>query len=360
MARFLAFYLPQFHPIVENNEWWGPGFTEWESVAKAKPLFKGHVQPHIPADLGFYDLRVSETRIFQAELAKKAGIEGFCYWHYWFGNGKRLLERPFNEVLESGEPNFPFCLAWANHSWYKKLWDPSGKKDTLLIEQTYPGIEDYKNHFYTLLPAFKDNRYIRVNNKPLFVIYDVKNFDDASTFVTTWRNLAKENGIGDFYFIGTDYDLRFKDDIIAKGLDAVYESDILNIHHHLNKFQKGMLMLKRKWLKRPTVFKYKDAIREMIIPECKENNIIPCIAPNWDHSPRSGKGSMILRDSTPELFKQVALKALDIVKNKPKDEQIIFIKSWNEWGEGNYMEPDRQFGLGYINALKDAIEQSNN
>ena len=139
MARFIAFYLPQYHIIPENNEWWGPGFTEWTSVARAKPLFRGHKQPHIPADLGFYDLRVPETREAQAQLAKEAGVEGFCYWHYWFGNGKRLLERPFTEVVSSGKPDFPFCLAWANHSWYKKQWDLKAKgKDILLIEQKYP------------------------------------------------------------------------------------------------------------------------------------------------------------------------------------------------------------------------------
>lgn len=164
MARFIAFYLPQYHIIPENNEWWGPGFTEWTSVARAKPLFRGHKQPHIPADLGFYDLRVPETREAQAQLAKEAGVEGFCYWHYWFGNGKRLLERPFTEVVSSGKPDFPFCLAWANHSWYKKQWDLKAKgKDILLIEQKYPGVKDYEDHFYALLEAFKDKRYIKVN-----------------------------------------------------------------------------------------------------------------------------------------------------------------------------------------------------
>ena len=173
MARFIAFYLPQFHPTKENDEWWGKGFTEWVSVAKARPLYRGHVEPHIPADLGFYDLRIPEIREQQAELAKEAGIEAFCYWHYWFGEGKRLLERPFNEVLTSGKPDFPFCLAWANHSWYKKLWDSQAReKDLLLIEQKYLGIEDYKSHFYAMLPAFKDDRYFRVNGKLFFIVYD--------------------------------------------------------------------------------------------------------------------------------------------------------------------------------------------
>lgn len=357
MARFIAFYLPQFHPTPENNEWWGPGFTEWHSVAKARPLFHGHKQPHLPADLGFYDLRLPETREAQAKLARESGIEAFCYWHYWLGNGRRLLERPFNEVVESGKPDFPFCLAWANHSWYKKLWDPK-VKDKLLIEQTYPGIRDYEEHFYALLHAFKDKRYFRINGKPLFIIYDTQKFHDITTFINTWRKLAKENGLNDFYFVGTDFDGRFMNDIMAKGLDAVYENDSINIHHHLSKIHKGWLLLQRNILHRPTVFEYKKALKYMITPRCKENNIFPMITPNWDHSPRSGGRAMILNHSTPELFKTLVLQALDIVKSKPREEQVIIIKSWNEWGEGNYMEPDTEFGHGYLDALRDAIKES--
>jgi hypothetical protein len=359
MARFIAFYLPQFHPTPENDEWWGKGFTEWENVAKARPLFHGHVQPHIPADLGFYDLRVPETREQQAMLAKEAGVEAFCYWHYWFGNGKRLLDRPFREVVESGKPDFPFCLAWANHSWYKKLWDPKSKdKDKLLIEQTYPGIEDYINHFNAMLPAFKDKRYFRVNGKPFFIIYDAMGFKDIATFITTWRKLAKENGLNDFYFAATDFDCRNMDAILSKGLDAVYESDVFNIHHHMSTFQKIAQYIKRNYLKRPTVFNYKDAIKYMVIDRCKEDNVIPVIAPNWDHSPRSGGNAIILHKSNPELFKKLARRAIEIVRNKPKQEQIIIIKSWNEWGEGNYMEPDREFGDGYIKALNEAMSEA--
>ena len=197
--KIIAFYLPQFHPIPENDKWWGKGFTEWTNVGKAKPLFRGHYQPRVPADLGYYDLRIPEVRESQANMAKSFGIDGFCYWHYWFGNGKRLLERPFNEVLQSGRPDFPFCLAWANQSWQGISHGIKNKK--ILIEQLYPGKEDYINHFNSLLPAFKDSRYIRINDKPVFVIYKPLDIPKIQEFILLWNNLALQNGLKGIFFI---------------------------------------------------------------------------------------------------------------------------------------------------------------
>lgn len=356
--RFIALYLPQYHPTPENDGWWGKGFTEWVNVAKARPLFRGHVQPHIPADLGFYDLRLPEVREQQAELAKEAGIEAFCYWHYWFGNGIRLLERPFNEVVETGKPDFPFCLGWANHSWYKKSWDPKAKDgNVLLVKQTYPGTDDYILHFNSLLSAFKDQRYLRIDGKLFFLIFNPIEFDDVENFIHIWRKLARENGLNDFYFVGKDFDSQNKAVILSKGFDAIYNSDTFNIHHKLSNFAKVMYLFQRKILRRPTAFNYRDAIKYMVIDDCINRETIPCISPNWDHSPRSGHNAIILKNSTPELFKKIAKRAIKIVANKPEEEQIVLIKSWNEWGEGNYMEPDMEFGHGYINALKEAIKE---
>ena len=200
-ARVIAFYLPQFHPIPENDKFWGRGFTEWTNVAKAKPLFRGHYQPRIPADLGFYDLRLPEVREAQAAMASDAGIEGFCYWHYWFGNGKKLLERPFEEVLSSGQPDFPFCLAWANHDWTTKTWQNGGRKE-MIVQQTYPGEKDHISHFNYVLPAFLDHRYIKVDGKPLFLILEPYYFKGLTLFMDLWRKLAVEHGLKGIYFVG--------------------------------------------------------------------------------------------------------------------------------------------------------------
>ena len=359
-ARIIAFYLPQYHPFPENDEWWGKGFTEWTNVARARRLFPGHDQPHIPADLGFYDLRMSEVREEQARLAKEAGIEGFCYYEYWFGNGKRLMERPFEEVVASGKPDFPFCLAWANHTWYKKQWDPkSPQKDKLLIEQLYPGEEDYVNHFMTLLPAFKDKRYIRVEGKLFYVLYDALHFADVENFIKTWRRLAREHGLNDFYFVASDFNSEHREELLAKGFDATHNVDHLNIYHTKNFLSKAMLTIGRKYLHIPMIYKYRDCIKYMINKDCCQRNVIPVILPNWDHTPRSGARGMVMTHAAPKYFKQLAMKALDVVKDKPEEERIIMLKSWNEWGEGNYMEPDLEYGHGYIDALADALKTYN-
>ncbi|GEN76165.1 glycosyltransferase WbsX family protein [Chryseobacterium hagamense] len=358
MARFIAFYLPQYHPIKENNEWWGEGFTEWENVAKARPLFKNHYQPNIPADLGFYDLRLEETRIEQAKLAKEHGIEGFCYWHYWFGNGKRLLEKPFEEVLKSKKPDFPFCLAWANHSWERKTWDSKGTSE-VLIEQKYLGEEDYKMHFESLLTAFKDERYLKVNGNIIFFIFNPLGSEEIVQFMNVWRRLAKENGLNGFHFIAKDADSRNYKKLMDLGFDATYNDDVFNIHHHKSTYQKIYYWFFREIIKRPTVFLYKDAVDYMVSDTCKNNNIIPVVAPNWDHSPRSAGKGIILHDSRPEYFRKVIRRALDVVVKKPKDEKLIIVKSWNEWGEGNYMEPDRRYGKENLKVLNDELRKNN-
>jgi hypothetical protein len=366
-ARVIAMYLPQFHPVAENDEWWGKGFTEWTNVGKAKALFKGHFQPRVPADLGYYDLRLPEVRRAQAEMAKEAGIEGFMYWHYWFGDGKRLLERPFNEVVESGNPDFPFCLGWANESWENKLWNANDTKlNKLLIEQKYLGEKDNEFHFYSLLNSFKDSRYIRVDNRPIFFIYKPQKFKDVNLFIAQWNQLAKINGIEEgFYFVAHADTFEEYENLIGLGFDAIEVYSLKRVHEYYRKtnsllfkvIDKVDSMIKESLsLKKLRIVEYKKAI-DLFINKKEDSveNVIPTVLPNWDHSPRSGDNAWIVHNSTPELFKKHVSDALDCIKDKPDERKIIFLKSWNEWAEGNYMEPDLKFGKGYINALRDMI-----
>lgn len=357
MTRYIALYLPQFHPIPENDEWYGKGFTEWTNVAKAKPLFRGHYQPHVPADLGFYDLRLKEIRREQARMAQEAGVSAFCYWDYWFGNGKKLLEMPLDAVHDDPEIALPFCIAWANHSWEKKMWDKQGNNE-MLMEQKYLGIEDYSAYFYRMLPIFRDDRYFRVNDKLFVIVYSPLESSEIGLYLKCWRELAKKEGLGGFYFVGRDAGCRNIDRILNIGFDAVYEDDVFNIHHELGLAKKIALYIKRRFLGRPTVFQYKDAVQYMIPDEAKRREVIPVIAPNWDHSPRSGRNAILFVNCEPKYFQQVAEHAREVVSSKPDDEQIVIIKAWNEWGEGNHMEPDLRYGTGYLDALRDSLQES--
>lgn len=350
-ARVIAFYLPQFYPTAENDEWWRPGFTEWHNVVQAKPLFKGHHQPHLPANLGFYDLRLAETREAQAELAREAGIEGFCYWHYWLGGGRRLLDRVFREVVESGKPDFPFCLCWANHSWYAKAWDPN-IPDKLLAEQTFPGKQDYIDHFYAILPAFKDKRYIRVNGKLLFGIFQPFQKFDFAEFASIWNELAGKEGLNGFHFFayshGTEY--------FVKTYQQLYDAAVFD--PIFGCFDGDYLPLKEskmnEWRMRHNIASpldyqiYAERAIEFFkrFPFC-----YPCLNPNYDHSPRSKYKARILHDSTPDKWENLYRKTLELFSYRPQEENLVFIKAWNEWGEGNYLEPDMEYGKQYIERM---------
>ena len=379
-ARVIALYLPQFHPIPENDRWWGAGFTEWTNVAKAKPLFSGHVQPKIPADLGFYDLRLPEVRQQQADLAREAGIEGFCYYHYWFG-GKQLLERPFNEVLASGKPDFPFCLCWANHSWSNKTWSRKSnmQSNSMLIEQTYPGETDDYNHFMNVLPAFRDKRYITVDGKPVFFLYNPWEHTRVREWIKTWRKLAAENGLPGLHLVSMcDATLTFKVNpdgtrsrvlpnvesskdlfqaVLDMGFDAVNsvgmrrgemlsEGRLLNI---------GKTILRKAGLPIGKYFNYPRTVKGFFPPESAWENVYPTIVPQWDRSPRAATRDGIYVHATPKAFEAHIKDALTYIEQKSPDHKILMLKSWNEWGEGNYVEPDLEFGHGWLDAIRNAI-----
>lgn len=346
--RLIAFYLPQFYPTPENDEWWEPGFTEWTNVARAKPLFKGHYQPRIPRDLGFYDLRVPETREKQVQLAREAGIEGFCYWHYWFGNGKRLLADVFREVVESGKPDFPFCLCWANHSWYAKTWDPN-VPDKLLMEQTYPGVEDYEAHFYEMLPAFKDKRYMRMEDgRLIFGVFDSDMFPNPQEFFDTWNTLAKENGLAGFSFFGLAQGEKRYEKVKDAGFDTIVY-DCLNDYRNMPSssiIRRIGYRLYKKSLMRVT--QYSDYAEGTVKTYKQHPEFTPCINPDFDHSPRSGYSGIILHGSTPKKWGKMLKDVAKSVLSKQNSNNLLFIKAWNEWAEGNYLEPDRKWGKGYI------------
>jgi hypothetical protein len=351
--RVIAFYLPQFHPILENDEWWGTGFTEWTNVGKAKPLFPGHYQPRVPADLGYYDLRVPETREAQAAMARDAGIEGFCYWHYWFGNGKRLLERPFNEVLTSGKPDYPFCLAWANESW--KGFAHGLTNRNVLIEQQYLGVDDYTKHFYAVLSAFKDSRYICVDEKPIFVIYKPLADSEILVFIEIWRKLAKENGLKGIYFVGLCHDKNDIETYKKIDLDAINIVGLFEYLKHRNILLRIIYKIYRILLMQPYIISYKKAEKYFFNKEIDgQAKIIPTIIAGWDHTPRSNFHGFVLTNYTPGKFKKHAELVIHYANKNPG---IIFIKSWNEWAEGNYLEPDLKWGCQYLDVLSDIIQK---
>jgi len=351
-ARLIVYYLPQFHPIPENDEWWGRGFTEWTNTAKARPLYKGHYQPHLPADLGFYDLRLPETRAAQAAMARKHGVEAFCYFHYWFA-GRRLLERPFNEVLASGEPDFPFCLCWANQTW-TGIWH--GAPDRVLMEQTYPGTEDHRRHFEALLPAFCDKRYLKVDGKPLFVVYNPRELPDSPRVFDLWRGLAAKAGLPGLFLVAERWQPEY--DPKPHGYDAGVKISLWPLRDKYVPWNQPVRKIKDKYEKlrgRPTVYEYEHFIGSQTSETIPGIDNFPCVIPNWDNTPRSGKNGLVLHGSTPELFRRNLQRALDQMRDAPPERRIVFVKSWNEWAEGNHLEPDQRFGLRYLEALREEL-----
>lgn len=366
--KILAFYLPQFHRFKENDEWWGKGYTEWTSVGKAKPLFKGHNQPRVPTELGYYNLRMSEVREEQAQLAKEAGVDGFCYWHYWFGNGRRLLADIFDEVLASGKPDFPFCLGWANHSWSAKNWNSDGTTtNKLLMEQTYPGLGDASMHFSFLVKAFKDERYVKIDGKPFLLIFDPASLPDE--YIGFFKKKAIEEGFPGLYLVANIMSQKItREQMISRGYDAVTYQRI-SLHAYLasqkafNRFgiwgdrlSVALRRVKGFVIHRPPfMVDYKKTYKYLVNEEDYREDVIPELMPQWDHTPRSGWNGNLFVNSSPKYFKLHAKQVLDIVKHK--ENKLVLLKSWNEWGEGNYMEPDITNGRGYINALREAIDE---
>lgn len=355
--KLIAINLPQYHPIPENDEWWGKGFTEWTNVTKAKPLFKNHYQPHLPADLGFYDLRLPEARQAQAELAKAYGIYGFMYYHYWF-KGRRLLEAPVNGILNTKQPNFPFCLCWANETWSRR-W--IGEEKEVLIKQEYSDDDD-RQHAIWLVRAFEDQRYIRINNRPIFTIYRPSDLPNLAATVATIKSIALANGVHEPYIIGCNAHLQHKD-FRKEGLDAILNfdpqltllpyafDDNPNYRRLWHNLKLGFFS---KTLK---IYDYKQAASWMH-QRIFDYPYYPCVMVGWDNTPRRGKKGVILTNQSPDVFAASLqwAKAKSTEFKSEIEEGLIFVNAWNEWAEGNHLEPCQRNGLSYLQEVKKFVD----
>jgi hypothetical protein len=355
-ARAIAIYLPQFHPIPENDEWWGKGFTEWTNVTKARPLFPGHLQPDLPSELGFYDLRVPEVRDAQAALAREHGISGFCYYHYWF-DGKVLLGRPVDELLALGRPEFPFMLCWANESW-TRTWLGRGRE--ILIEQRYSP-EGYAAHARYLGKFFRDQRYIRIDGRPAFAVYRPTAIPDAARMVDIFRSVCRETTGEDLYLIASNsHAPREAEKLLGYGFDA-----ILNFTPQLGALKAALKerVSARRFLKnvvqhravnaKTKIFTYPEAAQAMRSIEPPDlAKTLPCVFVGWDNTPRRGKAAVVITGNDPALFEQELRRAKTRVESTPSHPGIVFINAWNEWAEGNHLEPGRSGGRGHLEAVK--------
>jgi lipopolysaccharide biosynthesis protein len=366
--KLISFYLPQYHPIPENNEWWGQGFTEWTNVVQAKPRFSGHYQPHVPSDLGFYDLRLNETKMAQIKLAQLYGISGFCYYHYWF-NGRMLLEKPFNDVLSNNNLDLPFCLCWANENW-TRAWD--GLAREILIEQQYSDEDNYK-HIQWFINAFKDKRYIKVDGKPLLLIYRLDHIPNVEKMVSSWRDSVKRAGFPDLYICAVKNGFVEIEDakIISLGFDA-----IVDFQPNRNDFPRAEGLKQRIYQLAKSFLP--DVLYQKIKLSVTANNIVnyanlvqifldknwpssyrkyPCVFPSWDNSARR-KSATIIQNDDPAKYGAWIKKAISYVKSYPESESFVFINAWNEWAEGCHLEPDLKNGRSFLEETRDALSES--
>jgi lipopolysaccharide biosynthesis protein len=356
----LAFYLPQYHPIPENNQWWGAGFTEWTNVAKARPQFRGHHQPHLPADLGFYDLRVPEVREQQAALAASAGIGGFAYYHYWF-NGCRLLERPIEDNLRSGKPVFPFLLVWANENWTRR-WD--GGEYDILMEQHYSAEDDLR-HIRSLRPALTDDRYLCRDGKPVFAVYRSRRLPNPVATTELWRAEAERWGLPGLYLLRVESFAEEGGDPRTHGFDAAvqFQPSWENMPELPVRFRT------RRRLQRLTprfshrVVPYREVAQLAMERAAPYYPRWPCVTPGFDNSARRRREATILLDPTPEVYRQWLIQALQRGREvarlyENRSDGLVFINAWNEWAEGNHLEPDQRHGHSFLDATRAALTAS--
>jgi glycosyltransferase involved in cell wall biosynthesis len=347
-VRAIAFYLPQYHPIPENDGWWGKGFTEWTNVTRGRPLFRGHYQPHLPGELGFYDLRLQEVREAQADLARKHGLYGFCYHYYWFA-GKRVLERPLAEMLASGRPNFPFCISWANENWTRR-WD--GRDQEILLKQEYSAEGDLA-FIQELIPVLSDQRYIRVNGKPLLLVYRTESMPNSRKTAEIWREEAVKAGIGDLYLCRVESFSAIDPKKI--GFDAACQFPPL-IMDSPEVDPRLILSSSEASEFKGRIFDYGGMVRKALSAKAHYKRFLG-ITPSWDNTPRRGQHGAIWLNSPPEEYEKWFIRIREeTMRLHEGHERLIFINAWNEWAEGCHLEPDQRYGRAYLQATRRALQ----
>lgn len=367
--RAIAFYLPQFHPIPENDRWWGEGFTEWHNVASSRPRFPSHYQPHMPGRLGFYDLRLAETRSAQTALARKFGISAFCYYDYWF-NGRRLLHRPLDEVVRSGEPDFPFCLCWANENWTRR-WD--GRDEKILMHQDYASYQP-ERHIEYLTTSFTDPRYLRVEGHPLWLIYNPDAIPALPAIISRWRRAAAANGLPGLHLcaVRSVHNSLTVPQMIADGFDSVVNfvphptyrgrrqawNRIIGLPARIHNRLVRRSILNGRWPLAPVtnVFDYRRLMANAIASCGSSETVHPCVMPSWDNSPRKRVDADVYQNLDPDRYGRWLQAAAISRAAAPKDQRLVFINAWNEWAEGCHLEPDQRFGTAFLEATLQALK----
>lgn len=350
IMKVITMYLPQFHRVKENDEWWGEGFTEWTAVKKAEKIFETHYQPRIPLNSNYYNLLDKNTMEWQAELMKKYGVDGQCFYHYWFKDGKQILEKPAEKLLCWKEIDMPFCFCWANETW-ARTWSNISSKNTwasilegeaekkgtgILLEQKYGSKEQWKEHFDYLLPFFKDERYIKINNSPVFVIYKTSLIYCLGEMVLLWEKWAKEEGFNGIYLIGAN-----SNKSCEQFLNAVLFHEPQHTVGNMSGKDCGRADLLR--------LDYDKVWKELLEFKSVSSNVIYGGFVGYDDTPRRGKGGVVIDNATPVKFRSLLSEL--IAKNVAAENEIIFLNAWNEWGEGMHLEPDEKYGYAFLEAV---------
>jgi lipopolysaccharide biosynthesis protein len=346
-VKLIAFHLTQFHPIPENDEWWGEGFTEWTNARRGRPFYPRHRQPQLPGELGFYDLREHRSRAAQAALARRFGIDAFCYYYYWFG-GKRLLERPVEAMLAGGPPDLPFCLCWANENWTRR-WD--GKNDEILIAQRHSP-EDDVAMMRDLIRHFRDPRYLRIGGRPLLIVYRSDLLPDSQATVGRWRDECSRAGVGELYLcLVRRFDMRPNG---AAGFDAMVD---FPPHGHIAaEITRAVRGLDRRF--RGRIFDFRDLVRDALHRYPLSRGGLPNypgVMPSWDNTARKGERAHVFHGATPLRYRAWLAEAIRAATDDARlAEPMVLINAWNEWAEGCHLEPDQEYGTAWLEATRAA------